>query len=80
MSDIRFMNHRERFHEWCQWYDEHQKDAHDVYKRLDFQQKMIEGLMELMAMTIRDIQNLRGVPKDKRLIILPKVNGYSRTV
>lgn len=64
----------ERFQEWAIWFVNHRKQIpkENLQKRLDFHEKMLDGLMEIMAITIdhdRQARNFGKLYTPKALII-----------
>ena len=46
--------------EWALWYNEHCRKPMPLDKRMEFQQKSIDGLLEILAIATKDIQRLEG--------------------
>jgi hypothetical protein len=45
---------RDRWVDWKIWYEEHKNDGRDLAQTVKFQQKMIEGLLEIVGLMLRD--------------------------
>ncbi len=58
-----------RLTEWAVWFHQNKprvpKD--DIRKRMDFQEKTIDGLIELLAIAAEDIRTLEGRAKSPNL-------------
>lgn len=66
-----------RISEWGVWFAEHRDDGMDIDKRIEFMQKTIDGLIEVLAIATKDIQRLerRNGNLDLRRILLPRAVG-----
>ena len=71
MGISRSTNTLEHLKECAAWWDEHKNDASDPRKMIAIQGVMIENLFDCLALTVRDYQELRGIPKDRRLLWVP---------
>jgi len=71
LSISRSTNTLEHLKECAAWWDEHKNDASDPRKILRMQGIMIENLFDCLALCVRDYQELRGIPRDRRLIWMP---------
>lgn len=61
----------ERFEEWAVWFHQNKKrlPPNDLRKRLDFLTIAVDGLMELMALTINENRNAKNLGSK---LFLPK--------
>lgn len=60
--------------DWGKWYLEHKDEGGDVFKKIAFQQKMIEGLLQMLLLAAKDIRTLEGVSPEitEKRLWLPK--------
>lgn len=58
-----------RLADWGVWYHQNKKriPVMDLQKRHDFQEKVIDGLLELVAIAAEDIRTLEGRARSKSL-------------
>lgn len=63
-----------RVTEWAVWYHEHRNDGMSIDKRIEFMQKTIDGLLEILAIATKDIQRLerRNGNDEVRRLLLPR--------
>ena len=80
MSISRSTNTLEHLKECAAWWDEHKNDASDPRKMIQIQGIMIENLFDCLALTVRDYQELRGIPRDRRLIWMPGHTDAERRI
>ena len=61
--------------EWVTWYFEHrgQIPESNFTKRLDFQEKAIEGLLDILSICTRDIQDLEHRRSSSSLWTPPRI-------
>ena len=59
-----------RLREWASYYHEHKDDPRSVPQQVAFNNMMIDGVMELMALVIAEVRQHHG--QDSRLIYTPR--------
>jgi len=62
----------ERLRDWAIWYHEHKKDPRSVPQQVAFNNTMIDGMMELMALMIGELIEHRGQQLDGNVLWTPE--------
>ena len=55
------------------WFKEHQKEASDIEKRLELQERVIDNLIWYLSYLVEDIQRLEHRHPSQTSIVLPRL-------
>lgn len=62
----------ERLREWSTWYEHRKKDARSLSQQVAFNNTMIDGCLELMAMLVGQLLAVRGRQLDGQVLWTPR--------
>lgn len=54
----------QRLADWAKWFHEHRLDGGDVHKKIQFLEKSVDGLLEMVCRCLEDIRDLEGRPRE----------------
>ena len=60
-----------RWVDWKVWYENHKDDGRDLAKELEFLETMLQGCIELLGLTMRDVQRLEKRNDAESIVIWP---------